>query len=123
MNRQNKWAEVQSYLAKAEADKDFNDSSTNVWIRLGMFYQLQIAYGEDFYKNLHKQIREDNPYVGSKEDRMRVFMLYACKSANRDLTNFFKTWGYKFSSVSNVYNEIAALGFVAPDTDLTQLED
>jgi hypothetical protein len=123
MKRQNKWAEVQSYLAQEESNKNFNASSTNVWVRLGMFYQLQLAFGDDFYKTLHKMIRVDKPAISSDDHRMRVFMLYACKAANKDLTAFFKAWGYKFSTVNNVYNEIAALGFEVPNTDITQLQE
>jgi len=123
MRRENKWSEIETYLALDETNKDFNANSTNVWTRLGMFYQLQLAYGDDFYKKLHKTIRENYPNIGSDEDRMRIFMINACKASNKDLTTFFKKWGLKFSTVGSVYNEIAAFQFAIPSTDLTLLQD
>ncbi|MCV6629303.1 MAG: M60 family metallopeptidase [Flavobacteriaceae bacterium] len=123
MKRDNIWEAVQVYLLKSEKDKDFNSDAANVWVRLGMFYQLQLAYGDGFYKKLHKNIRVEAPQVQSNDDRMRVFMLHACKAANKDLTTFFKAWGYKFNGVHQAYNQIAALGLDAPNIDLTQLQD
>lgn len=123
LRRENKWENIEMYLALDEADKNFNGDSIDVWTRLGMFYQLQLAYGDFFYINLHKIIREKNPETNSDEDRMRVFMLNACLAANKDLTVFFKDWGLKFSSVNAVYNEIAELELDVPNLDLTQLQD
>lgn len=121
--RENKWAQVETYLALPDAERDFNSSASDVWTRLGMFYQLQLAFGEDFYKELHKNIRTLNPTINSDSDRMRTFMLASCKIANKDLTNFFTKWGLKFDQIEAVYTEINSLNLPAPNSDLTLLRD
>ncbi|HZH55105.1 MAG TPA: M60 family metallopeptidase, partial [Sphingobacteriaceae bacterium] len=52
------WEKVPIYLARSAAEKDFNsDAVLDVWVRLCMFEQLRLAFGEDFYPNLHKKVR------------------------------------------------------------------
>ncbi len=123
LKRDGVWEKVSAYLQLEETDKDFNGSETDVWMRLAMFYQLQLAYGDDFYKELHKTIREENPTINSDNDRMRVFMLTACNVSNTDLSSFFKTWGLKFDNSEAVFNEIVALSLNAPDSDISSLSE
>ena len=123
LKREKKWKEIKNYLSRDYEAKDFNASSTNLWVRLGMFFQLQLAFKESFYKELHKHIRKENPVVKSKEDKIRVFMLAACKVSKKDLSGFFKKWGLKFKDSDQVYSEISELGFSVPDSDLTQLQE
>jgi len=121
--RENKWAAVNTYLALEDNNRNFNSNAADVWVRLGMFYQLQLAFGDGFYKDLHKLIRKENPLINSDEDRMRTFMISACKVANKDLSDFFKKWGLKFNDVDAVYEEIINLKLTKPTVDLTQLND
>lgn len=121
--RENRWQQVQSYLSQTNEQKDFNAGSTDIWVRLGMFYQLQLAFGDDFLKRLHKYIREQKPTIYSDEDKMRTFMLAACISSDKDLTDFFKKWGMKFEGSDEVYNEISKLRLTETDHDITLLTD
>lgn len=123
MKRENKWAEISAYLALSDNDRNFNSNAANVWVRLGMFYQLQLAYGDDFYKTLHKTIRQENPTINNDVDRMRIFMIHACKASNKDLSGFFKKWGLKFAGVENVYTQIQDLNLSMPSEDITLLTD
>ena len=123
LKRENKWADVTTYLALSDNERNFNSDKASVWTRLAMFYQLQIEFGDDFYKALHKAVREEKPIINNDEDRMRTFMLHACKASNKDLTSFFKKWGMKFTGVENVYAEIKNLNFSEPNSDLTLLQD
>ena len=103
--RDNRWEQVANYLALPDGQRDFNAGSTNVWVRLGMFYQLQLAFGDDFYKGLHKHLRKENPSFGSDEDKMATFMMAACIVSGKDLSGFFKKWGMEFNGSDQVYNE------------------
>ncbi|MET2983706.1 M60 family metallopeptidase [Aureibaculum conchae] len=123
MKRENRWGEITTYLALSDTDRSFNSDKASVWVRLGMFYQLHLAFGDDFYKILHKAVREENQTINNDEDRMRTFMIHACKASNKDLTAFFKKWGLKFSGVENVYTQIQDLGLSTPSEDLTLLTD
>lgn len=120
--RDNIWSDVNTYLSRPVENKNYNSNEVGLFVRLGMFYQLQLAYGENFYKELHKLFREEKPTVASDNDRMRLFMVYASRVANADLTDFFKKWGMKFEDDQRAYNEILALG-LTPSSDLTILTD
>lgn len=123
LNRENKWEEIKTYLSQAEDTKDFNASSTSVWVRLGMFYQLQLAYGDRFYQELHKLIRKENPIINNDEDKMRTFMLAACHVSGKDLSGFFKKWGLKFTNSDEVYKEIASLWLTEPESDISEMTE
>ena len=103
-----------AYLAAADANKNFNADSVDVWIRLCMFHQLWLAYGDNFFQQLHRLTREEKPVFKDDAARMRYFMLKACQISGHDLTAFFKKWGLQADSV---YAEIAAMQLRAPTTD------
>ncbi|WP_171594933.1 M60 family metallopeptidase [Marinifilum caeruleilacunae] len=122
-NRDNRWEEVRNYLALPDDQRIFNSNQADVWVRLGMFYQLQLAFGKHFLKELHKHIRKTQPVIYSKEDKMRTFMLAACQVSGKDLSGFFQKWGMNFSNSEAVYEEIANLWLLEPDSDISLLTD
>jgi len=109
-----------TYLAQANAAKNFNTDNISVWVKLYMFHQLWLAYGDSFYQQLHKITREEKPTLDTDAKKMRYFMLKACVISDKDLTVFFKKWGLKADSV---YAEINALKLQAPTTDPSTLTD
>jgi len=122
MNRDGKWTSVDNYFAIPQASRNFNGTVANANdTRLGMFYQLWLAYGDSFYIALHKQTRTENPSLTTDAAKMRYFMLKACNISGKDLSDFFKKWGLPVTQ--SVYDEITALGLHAPATDLTTLRD
>lgn len=121
--RDNRWEQVKTYLSLPDESRDFNGENCNIWVRLGMFYQLQLAFGDDFYKQLHKHIRKEKPAFNSDEDKMRIFMLAACRVSEKDLTTFFKNWGMKYNNSEQVYAEIAKLNLPQPEIEITDLSD
>jgi hypothetical protein len=78
-----------AYLAKPESAKNFNASSVDEWIRLYMFHQLWLAFGDGFYQQLHRQTRDDAPELNDDAEKMRYFMLKACTISGKDLSGFF----------------------------------
>ena len=123
LKRDGHWEEIKKYLDKPENTKSFNSDATSVWVRLGMFYQLHLAFGDMFYPDLHKYFREEKPETNNDQDMMRNFMIAACKVSGKDLTSFFKKWALKFSNSDQVYTEIEQLGLPVPDTDLCQITE
>jgi len=126
------WPKVFTYLGKADGTKDFNGSTsyanplTDVWIRLAMFQQLTLAYGDNFYRTLSKNMRVENPTLSNDDDKLRYFMLKACNISGKDLSNFFKKWGLNLSTAAattQIYSDMAALGLPAPTTDPSTLQD
>lgn len=122
LKRDNIWPQALTFLANNKRNKDFNAAFSNdVWIRLCMFHQLWLAYGDNFYKQLHKQTRVELPAVSTDAQKMRYFMLKACTISGHNLTNFFKKWGFKVDS--SVYAEIANLGLPQPTVEPSTLSE
>ncbi|PST82289.1 hypothetical protein C7T94_15980 [Pedobacter yulinensis] len=123
LKRENKWAAALTWIANPSTTKDFNSSSMagDVWTRLCMFEQLRLAFGENFYKNLHKVTRVEQPAVSTDAQKMRYFMLKSCTVSGRNLTNFFKKWGFQVDA--SVYTEIANLGLPQPVVEPSTLSE
>ncbi len=113
-------SKVMAYLAGSDDNKNFNADSVDVFFRLYMFHQLWLAYGDNFYQQLHKITRVEKPELNTDAEKMKYFMLKACIISGKDLTGFFKKWGLQ---ADTVYAEIAALRLSAPTTDPSTLTD
>lgn len=121
----NTWPSAMSYLAAPNANKDFNSTTNaainNPFIRLCMFQQLWLAYGDNFFINLHKMARTDSTAFTDDSSRMRWFMLTACSISGKNLTDFFRKWGFLVNE--SVYTEIANLGFPQPTVEPSTLSE
>ena len=60
-----------------------------------MFWQLDLAYGEHFYPNLHQMYRllPESEMPASDEDKKQMFIYMASKAAKQNLVPFFEKWG------------------------------
>ena len=126
------WPKAFTYLGKAAGTKDYNGATsyanplTDLFIRLCMFQQLTLAYGDNFYRTLSKEMRVENPTLANDDARMRYFMLKACTISGKNLSNFFQKWGLNLSTpaaTTQIYSDMAALGLAAPSTDPSTLQD
>jgi Peptidase M60, enhancin and enhancin-like/N-terminal domain of M60-like peptidases len=126
LTSQGEWNNTATYLARPEAERSFNGSNASVWVRLCMFQQLKLAFGENFYHELHRQARRETARPTTTDTRMRWFMLKACSISGKNLTSFFQKWGMKLSTqalTDAVFAEITGLGLPNPAQDLTLLTD
>ena len=121
LKRDNVWPKLDTYFALADAERDFNSTKADVWMRLAMFHQLWMAFGDGFYHQLHKQTRAERPSLSTDALKMRYFMLKACNISGKNLASFFRKWGFKVDE--SVYTEIAALNLPAPATDPSTLRE
>lgn len=126
------WPKAFTYLGKPAGTKDYNGSTsytnplTDLFIRLCMFQQLTLAYGDNFYRTLAKDMRVENPTLANDDARMRYFMLKACSISGKNLSTFFQKWGLNLSTpaaTTQIYADMAALGLPAPSTDPSTLQD
>jgi hypothetical protein len=118
------WNDTKQYLQK-DTEKDFNSDVVSVWTRLVMFEQLRVAFGDEFYKQLGKISRKEfqqTPQTSpqTNDDKMKWFMLKACIISKRDLTDFFKKWGF-VDNTNSIYPEIKALHLLKPNHDITEI--
>lgn len=95
--------EAEGYYPKIS--KYLNSSSKNyeteadLFIKVGMLWQLELAYGDDFYPNLNRYYREliqtSNPT--NDIEKRQLFAIVASKISNTNLVPFFEMWGYKLT--------------------------
>jgi hypothetical protein len=126
LTTQNEWNNINNYLAIPDADRNFNGSNVSVFVRLGLFQQLKLVFGDAFYHELHRKARRETNRPSTTDTRMHWFMVNVCKISGKDLTDFFKKWGLKLSTQSltdAVFAEIKSLNYPVPVQDLTQLKD
>jgi hypothetical protein len=117
--RDNKWVIVDPYFTIP--NRDFNSSQIDVWGRLLMFRQLSLAFGDDFYRALHKIARIEKASLSGDQAKMRYFMLKACSVSGKNLTNFFRQWGLPVPQ--SVYDEISALNLPNPTIEPSTLRE
>lgn len=121
LTRDNVWAEAVLYLNLPDAERDFNSEETSYFVRLAMYQQLWIAFGDEFYQELHRRTRESSPRLENREDKMRYFMLQATEISGVNLAEFFRRWGLRADQ--SVYDEIASKELPEPRQNLTMLTD
>lgn len=115
------WARVDAYFALGEQERDYNGSASDVWIRLAMYQQLWLSYGDAFYHELHRATREQQPALSSRKEKMRYLMIASSTIAGHDLSDFFRLWGFKVNE--SVYDELASLGLPEPPVNPATLSD
>ncbi|QOS79680.1 NPCBM/NEW2 domain-containing protein [Paenibacillus sp. JNUCC31] len=85
--------------------KNFSDSNS----KLEMLWQLNLAFGDNFYPDLHRLYREtakaDLPTTN--DQKKQAFILNTSKVAHYDLTPFFDKWG--LSATNETRNKINSL--------------
>jgi hypothetical protein len=79
-----------------QTDKDYKNID-DLFVKLVMIWQLHLAYGEDFYPNLHKLYRElpNEQLPQTDEEKIQAFIYNTSKVAKQNLLPFFDQWGLK----------------------------
>ncbi|MED0988097.1 M60 family metallopeptidase [Bacillus paramycoides] len=88
-----------AYLNKPESEKDYNKID-DVFMKVVMFWQLDLAFGEDFYPKLHQLYRsiskEELP--NTSDEKIQDFIYNTSRVAKQNLLPFFDKWGLMASS-------------------------
>jgi len=92
-----------AFFAKPVDERDYL-SEGNLWVRLFLYDQLRRAFGDDFYPRLNQEYRVmkalgENQPSGSDEQR-RLFARTASRVADRDLTEYFRQWGFSLDDAT-----------------------
>ncbi|AVP46055.1 putative mucin/carbohydrate-binding domain-containing protein [Bacillus cereus] len=79
-----------AYLGKPDAQEKMNEFE-----KLVMFWQLHLAYGDQFYPNLHQMYRllHDTELPKSDEEKKQMFIYMTSKVTGQNLIPFFDKWG------------------------------
>lgn len=112
-----------AYINKPDAEKDFNSDQIDVWSRLVMFRQLQLAYGWDFYTELFTAVRDLPEANIPKDDQgeMDLFVVKAAEISGHNLLEFFDKWGLKYTDAAK--NKVMGMNLPAPDQKLWTLKE
>nr|WP_255446399.1 M60 family metallopeptidase [Bacillus sp. FDAARGOS_235] len=81
-----------------QTDKDYKNID-DLFVKLVMLWQLHLAYGDNFYPDLHKIYRElpDNQLPQTDDEKIQAFIYNTSKVAKQNLLPFFDQWGLKAS--------------------------
>lgn len=92
LEEENRYDQARAYLQQSE--KDFNNIDDH-FVKLVMFWQLTLAFGDDFYPNLHRVYREMPQWQHANTDdgKIQTFILISSQVAGYKLTPFFEMWG------------------------------
>jgi hypothetical protein len=113
------WSEVERYLALPDEERNFNGDDTDLFVRLGMLEQLRLAFGDEFYQELHRQTRKLIPDLSTDDEKIAYFAYRTSQIARRDLRGFYDDWGLELSQ--QTLEDIESLHLPLPDPDLITL--
>lgn len=102
LERDNRYPTIFNYL-NGTGQKQFDDQ--DIWTKLGMFWQLELAFGEDFYPNLHKMYRNEQRALPTEQDKRQYFVVAASKISGQNLQPFFEKWGIQVTAESRLEME------------------
>ncbi|MDR4138646.1 M60 family metallopeptidase [Bacillus cereus] len=102
------YTKVFQYLE--QSNKNYDEIS-DAFVKLVMLWQLQLAYGEDFYPKLHQLYRDmpSNELPQTDENKKQLFMISASKVAKQNLIPFFEKWGLRPNN--DTIQKVTALGY------------
>ena len=124
------WDVIAEYLKSPIEERNFNKNKTiGGKGRLAMFRQLWMAFGDEFYIEVHQLAREDNakadPRIEARDEntdnQMANFMVLSSQASGYDLTNFFREWGFILPQED--YDALDALNLPDPEIDLISLRE
>lgn len=76
----------------ATPNRDFH-SIDDVFMKLAMFWQLRLAFGNEFYPQLHRYYRENELDLPNDEAKVQAFIRVASEISGWNLEPFFDAWG------------------------------
>ncbi|WP_088547809.1 M60 family metallopeptidase [Paenibacillus aquistagni] len=111
------------YVSKPNEGKNFNSDQIDVWSRLVMFRQLQLAYGWELYSKIFTSVRDIPAAELPKNDsqELDLFVVKASEMSGHNLLEFFDKWGLTYSSEAK--NKVLALNLPKPEQELWTLKE
>jgi Peptidase M60, enhancin and enhancin-like/Putative mucin or carbohydrate-binding module/N-terminal domain of M60-like peptidases len=90
-----------TYINQPDLQKDY-DKIDDLFVKAAMFWQLHLAYGDQFYPKLHQLYRTlpKNEVPTSDEAKKQMFIYMTSKVANQNLLPFFEKWGLHADSAT-----------------------
>lgn len=85
------YSKIKSFLAKTV--KSYDDA--DLFVKLGLFWQLRLAFGDHFYPQLHQiyRLMDDTPAIDEHHKQKQLLILTVSNLVNVNLGSFFTMWG------------------------------
>ncbi|MGV2287765.1 M60 family metallopeptidase [Trinickia sp. YCB016] len=114
------WTRTFNYLAQASRSYD---ELTDVWIRLAMYWQLDLAFGKDFYARFGALTRAlpSDQLPMTDATKKQFLILQASRVSGYDLTPFFEKWGLPLTSETEA--ALKSLGLKTLDKPIWENHD
>ncbi|MFV0471564.1 MAG: M60 family metallopeptidase [Paludibacteraceae bacterium] len=100
-----RWATAQSTYLKMPFSKRIYDMNTDLLesiigfnrdeLRFMVWEQMFLIFGDQFYKTLHRVVREEGVIGGDAEERRSYLIWKASQVTGYDLTEFYNQWGIR----------------------------
>jgi len=114
------WDRVFAYLKQSERDYD---KQSDLFVRVAMLWQLDLAFGKDFYARLGARYRL-MPWKDmqlSDSQKKQTLILEASRVSGHDLAPFFEKWG--LPAAQETKEKIASLGLRPLDKNIWENRD
>jgi hypothetical protein len=100
-----RWTQAQNTYLKLPFSKRIYDMDSDLLqsivgfnrdeLRFMVWEQFFLLFGDDFYKTLHRVVREEK-IIGGKDDERRAYLIWkASQVSGYDLTEFLNLWGIR----------------------------
>ncbi len=96
--RQGVYDKVFAYMKQSSSAKVYAD--LNLFQRAVMYWQLQLTFGDEFYKVIGKRYREMTDKPQTSDAEIQRFILETSIVSGYDLSPFFEMWGLRPSSAT-----------------------
>ncbi|WP_249365635.1 M60 family metallopeptidase [Cytobacillus citreus] len=118
-----------SYYDKAFEFLNSNDPNKNynqigVFERLVMFRQLQLAFGWDFYTQLHiayRELPENQLPSDDDQEKIDMYVVMSSKTSGKNLLNFYDKWGLKFTD--DARKKVEAMKLPQPESPIWMIRE
>lgn len=90
------YGKIKAYLERQSGDLDTLKDESILWIKVAMFWQLDLSFGEDFYARLADRYRmiPVSQLPTTNDAKRGRFIVEASRVAGFNLKPFFNKWGY-----------------------------
>lgn len=99
--------EIKKFLDDENPNKSYDNQ--DLFVKLGLFWQLKLSFGDAFYPQLHQLYRlmENTPPTDDTHGQKQLFIRTVSNLVNINLSPFFSRWGI-FSDL----NTLSAVSFL-----------
>ncbi|MDO4628831.1 MAG: M60 family metallopeptidase, partial [Planctomycetia bacterium] len=90
--------EMKKKIAEHFQARNDYDTIEDVFMKLAMFWQLRLAFGDDFYPQLHRYYREQDLNLPDDHAKKQEFVLATARISGWNPEPFFEAWGIPMDS-------------------------